>query len=263
MNIETVKNSILRLAVQGKLVPQNPDDEPAAKLLEKIRAERAKLIKDGKIKKPKTSSQIFRRDGSWFEKIGSEEKCIDDELPFEIPESWEWVRLGEIGVVERGGSPRPIQNFLTASPDGINWIKIGDTAKSGKYITQTKEQIIQEGVKYSRLVHTGDLLLSNSMSYGRPYILRIDGCIHDGWIVITNYNIGVDIDYFFYLLSSDTIFRQFSEKAGGSVVKNLYIDKVKNTLIPLPPLAEQARIAEKISQFMALAEDLDRALKPA
>ena len=110
--------------------------------------------------------------------------CIDDELPFEIPESWEWVRLGSVLEIARGGSPRPIQQYLTTEPDGINWIKIGDTDKGGKYIYKTKEKIRPEGVTKSRMVHSGDFLLTNSMSFGRPYILKTDGCIHDGWLVL-------------------------------------------------------------------------------
>lgn len=114
------------------------------------------------------------------------ERCIDDELPFEIPDSWVWVRLGTVLEIARGGSPRPIQQYLTTEPDGINWIKIGDTDKGGKYIYKTKEKIRPEGVTKSRMVHSGDFLLTNSMSFGRPYILKTDGCIHDGWLVLSN-----------------------------------------------------------------------------
>ena len=104
--------------------------------------------------------------------------------------------------IARGGSPRPIQNFLTDDPNGINWIKIGDTSKTGKYINSTKEKIIPEGMKKSRFVHKGDFLLTNSMSFGRPYILNIDGCIHDGWLVISNIYQLYSMDYLYYLLSS-------------------------------------------------------------
>ena len=117
---------------------------------------------------------------SYYEKIGDNITCIDDEIPFEIPENWRWERLGNISTIARGGSPRPINEYLTNQENGINWIKIGDTEQGGKYIYSTKEKIIPDGVSKSRYVKSGDFLLTNSMSYGRPYILKTDGCIHDG-----------------------------------------------------------------------------------
>lgn len=167
---EQLKKSILQQAVQGKLVPQDPSDEPAEVLLSRIREEKQQLIKEGKIKKDKHESVIFRRDNSHYEKLDGIERCIDDEIPFEIPDSWEWVRLGTVLEIARGGSPRPIQQYLTTEPDGVNWIKIGDTDKGGKYIYKTKEKILHEGVSKSRMVHCGDFLLTNSMSFGRPYL---------------------------------------------------------------------------------------------
>ena len=134
---EQLKKSILQWAIQGKLLPQNPNDEPASVLLERIRAEKAKLIKEGKIKKDKEESVIFRRDNSHYEKINNVERCIDDEIPFEIPDSWEWIRFGQLCEIARGGSPRPIKDFITDASDGINWIKIGDSDKGGKYINRT------------------------------------------------------------------------------------------------------------------------------
>lgn len=107
---------------------------------------------------------------AFCEQIGKEIRDISDEIPFEIPDSWEWVRLGSICEIARGGSPRPIKQFLTDDPNGINWIKIGDSDKGGKYINETKEKIIPEGMSKSRFVHRGDFLLTNSMSFGRPYI---------------------------------------------------------------------------------------------
>ena len=144
---EALKKSILQEAVHGKLVPQDPSDEPAEALLERIRAEKQRLIKEGKIKKDKHESVIFRRDNSHYEKLDGVERCIDDELPFEIPESWEWVRLGAVLEIARGGSPRPIQQYLTTEPDVINWIKIGDTHKGGKYIYKAKEKSAWKGLQ--------------------------------------------------------------------------------------------------------------------
>ena len=98
-----------------------------------------------------------------------------------MKEGWKIKKLGEVCIVERGGSPRPIEQYLTDKEDGINWIKIGDAIVGSKYITATKEKIKPEGIKKSRMVYKGDFILSNSMSFGKPYILGIDGCIHDGW----------------------------------------------------------------------------------
>ena len=115
-----------------------------------------------------------------------------------------------------GGSPRPIQKFLTSSPDGINWIKIGDATASGKYIYKTKEKIIPAGVSRSRMVHEGDFLLSNSMSFGRPYVVRTSGCIHDGWLVLSDYASSMDQDYLYHVLGSQFLYRQFDRLAAGA-----------------------------------------------
>ena len=253
---ESLKKSILQEAVQGKLVPQDPSDEPAEALLERIRVEKQRLIKEGKIKKNKHESVIFRRDNSHYEKLDGVERCIDDELPFEIPESWAWVRLGTVLEIARGGSPRPIQQYLTTEPDGINWIKIGDTDKGGKYIYKTKEKIRPEGVTKSRMVHSGDFLLTNSMSFGRPYILKTDGCIHDGWLVLSNRFDCYSVDFIYYILSSPFAYYQFCDSVSGAVVKNLNSDKVANALFPLPPLAEQHRIVQRIEELLPLVKGL-------
>ena len=253
---EALKKSILQEAVQGKLVPQDPSDEPAEALLERIRAEKQRLIKEGKIKKDKHESIIFRRDNSHYEKLDGVERCIDDELLFEIPDSWEWVRLGTVLEIARGGSPRPIQQYLTTEPDGINWIKIGDTDKGGKYIYKTKEKIRPEGVAKSRMVHSGDFLLTNSMSFGRPYILKSDGCIHDGWLVLSNRFECYSVDFLYYILSSPFAYYQFCDSVSGAVVKNLNSDKVANALFPLPPLSEQKRIVQRIEELLPLVKGL-------
>ena len=253
---ESLKKSILQEAVQGKLVPQDPSDEPAEALLERIRAEKQRLIKEGKIKKDKHESVIFRRDNSHYEKLDGVERCIDDELLFEIPDSWEWVRLGTVLEIARGGSPRPIQQYLTTEPDGINWIKVGDTDKGGKYIYKTKEKIRPEGVAKSRMVHSGDFLLTNSMSFGRPYILKSDGCIHDGWLVLSNRFECYSVDFLYYILSSPFAYYQFCDSVSGAVVKNLNSDKVANALFPLPPLSEQKRIVQRIEELLPLVKGL-------
>ena len=184
------------------------------------------------------------------------ERCIDDEIPFEIPESWEWIKLGQVCEIARGGSPRPIKDFLTDSDDGLNWIKIGDTNKGSKYINSTKEKIKKEGLIKTRLVHKGDFLLTNSMSFGRPYILNIEGCIHDGWLVLSDYQSAYESDFLYYMLSSSFAYYQFCDIVSGAVVKNLNSDKVSAAVFPLPPLSEQKRIVFKIESLLRHCDQL-------
>jgi type I restriction enzyme S subunit len=166
-----------------------------------------------------------------------------------MKKGWQTKTLGEICDIERGGSPRPIQNFITNDPNGINWIKIGDATASGKYIYKTEEKIRPEGVKRSRMVYDGDFILSNSMSFGRPYIMRTTGCIHDGWLVL--HQPKVDPDYLYYVLSSQIVFSQFDRLAAGSTVRNLNIGSAKSVVIPYPPLAEQQRIVGVLDKAFA------------
>ena len=251
--IKQTKAKILDLAIKGKLVPQEPNDEPADKLLEKIREEKEKLIKEGKLKRDKNETYIFKNsdDNSYYEQIDGETICIDDDLPFEIPDSWRWTKFANICEIARGGSPRPIEAYLTNAENGINWIKIGDTEKGGKYIYSTKEKIKPEGISKSRYVKAGDFLLTNSMSFGRPYILKTDGCIHDGWLVINDDFKVFDQNFLYYLLSSNVMYQLLSIAAQGSTVKNLKSDTVKNVIIPIPPKREQSQIASRIASIFS------------
>ncbi|HGS3261029.1 TPA: restriction endonuclease subunit S, partial [Streptococcus pneumoniae] len=158
------------------------------------------------------------------------------------PDTWEWVKFSTLVEIVRGGSPRPIKDYLTSEVDGINWIKIGDTEKGEKYINNVKEKIKKSGLNKTRFVKKGTFLLTNSMSFGRPYILNVDGAIHDGWLAISNYENSLNKDYLFYILSSNVVYSQFLSLISGAVVKNLNSDKVASILIPLPPLSEQQRI---------------------
>ena len=260
--ISDTKSKILDLAIRGKLVPQDPNDEPASVLLERIRAEKEELIKQGKIKRDKKESVIFKGDdNSYYEKVaGSNTKCIDDEVPFGLPESWTYEKLGNICSVARGSSPRPIEDYLTEDENGLNWIKIGDTEQGGKYIFTTKEKIRPEGMSTTRYVHNGDFLLTNSMSFGRPYILKTDGCIHDGWLVIGNIEAIFYQDYLYYMLSSSVMYDSLSLLASGSTVKNLKSDSVKSLIVPIPPRREQEFIAKRIEMFFTIIESIEKSL---
>ena len=174
-----------------------------------------------------------------------------EEQPYPVPENWCWVILGNLVKIYRGASPRPIKAFITDDETGINWIKIGD-ADCGKYIVRTKEKISEAGVKKSVFVNKGTLLLSNSMSFGRPYILNIDGCIHDGWLAITPSN-SFSKEYLYYaLMASEWYFQQV---AVGTAVRNLNSERVAKTPVPLPPKAEQQRIVDCIESLFAKLDE--------
>ncbi|WP_238529147.1 restriction endonuclease subunit S [Acidithiobacillus thiooxidans] len=164
-------------------------------------------------------------------------------------EGWVEKRLGDVCEIARGGSPRPIKAFLTDDEDGINWVKISDASSSSKYIYNTAEKIVQAGVKRSRLVHNGDFLLSNSMSFGRPYIMRTTGCIHDGWLVLSAYEKYLNQDFLYQVLGSQYVFEQFDKLAAGSTVRNLNIDLASSVIIPIPPKSVQDALAIKNTEL--------------
>ena len=157
-------------------------------------------------------------------------------------EAWEQRKLGESVLIQRGGSPRPIENYLTKKENGVNWIKIGDVSSDSRYITKTEEKIKPEGVKHSREVKVGDLILSNSMSFGRPYIMAINGCIHDGWLLIRNDKDIFDLEYLLQLFSSDYMYQQYQSLASGGVVNNLNSELVQSTTALIPTKMEQQKI---------------------
>lgn len=242
---DKLKKSILQYAIEGKLVKQDPNDEPASVLLERIKNEKEQLIKEGKIKRDKNESYIFQGDDkNYYEKVEGKSLIVDG--LFELPSKWIYIKVSDVIDVARGGSPRPIQDYITTDEKGLNWIKIGDTDTNSKYITKCKERIKPSGLNKTRYVKKGDFLLTNSMSFGHPYILAIDGCIHDGWLVLSDQNNAYNKDYLYYLLSSPYVYKAFCSTVGGSVVKNLNSDKVLNTIVPLLPIEEQKRIASKL-----------------
>ena len=166
----------------------------------------------------------------------------------------------------RGSSPRPIIEYLTTdNEEGVNWVKIGDVPTSGRIITSTEEKITKEGAKKSRHVYVGDLILSNSMSYGLPYIMGIEGCIHDGWFVLRDYEQNFNKDYLCNLLISDIVQKQYKKIAAGGVVQNISSDLVNSVYISIPSLDEQRKIAgllslidERIATQNKIIEDLKK-----
>ena len=163
--------------------------------------------------------------------------------------SWEQRKLSELVQIERGGSPRPIDDFITDAPNGLNWIKIGDAPTQGNYITKTAEKIRPEGLSKTREVHPGDLILSNSMSFGKPYIMGIDGCIHDGWLLIRNTYGVFDLTFLCHLLGTPQMLSQYRSLAAGSTVNNLNKELVGNTVVTIPSITEQRVLGDYLEQL--------------
>ena len=159
-------------------------------------------------------------------------------------EDWEQRKFSELVTIERGGSPRPIDKFITNDENGLNWVKIGDAPEQGNYITQTAEKIRPEGLSKTREVHPGDLILSNSMSFGRPYIMAIDGCIHDGWLAIRDTKKNFDLKFLCTLLGTDGMLNQYKAMAAGSTVNNLNKELVGGTTVAFPMVEEQIKIGD-------------------
>ena len=254
---DRIKKSILQYAVQGKLVPQNPSDEPGSILLERIRAEKQRLIAEGKIKKDKHESVIFRRDNSHYEKRGSEDVCIDEEIPFEVPSSWALIRLNDIGIYKKG----PFGSSLTKSmfvPKGTDTVKVyeqknaiqRDHTLGTYYITR---QYYESKMK-NFTVEPGDILVSCAGTIGETYVLpkQIElGIINQALMRMTIYA-PIDLDYF--LLYFDYVLKQTAkESSKGSAIKNIPPFEIfKKLILPLPPLEEQKRIVAKVRELEKL-----------
>ena len=177
---------------------------------------------------------------SMLEKIFPKNGSNFPEIRFKgFTDAWEQRRFSELVLIERGGSPRPIDEFITDSPDGLNWVKIGDAPEQGNYITKTAEKIKPDGLSKTRQVQPGDLILSNSMSFGKPYIMAINGCIHDGWLLIRDTENRFDLKFLCHMLGTTQMLEQYKSLAAGSTVNNLNKELVGNTIVNIPNKAEQ------------------------
>ena len=258
---ESLKKSILQEAVQGKLVPQDPSDEPAEALLERIRAEKQRLIKEGKIKKDKHESVIFRRDNSHYEKLDGVERCIDDELPFEIPKSWAWIRLSDIAVFENGdrSSRYPVESDYV--PDGIPFFGAKDMGEkymeysSVRFITSQKFEELGNGK-----LKDGDFVCLLRGNVGKTRIYKENEKYHTGFIcaqmlIIRCIESSIQ-KYVYTVINSQYYCRAIESKITGTAVRQLPAKEVANILIPLPPLAEQRRIVQRIEELIPLVKGL-------
>ena len=255
--INITKSKILDLAIRGKLVPQNPNDEPAAVLLERIRAEKEELIKQGKIKRDKKESIIFRGDdNSYYEKIGNDIICIDEELPFDIPHNWSWCRLGNIGDWAAGSTPsRSYPEYYNGT---IPWLKTGDL--NDGYITNIPESISEEALKNTsvRLNPSGSVLIAMyGATIGKLGILTFPATTNQACCACSPLD-GINNHYLFYYLLSQK--DNFVYRSVGGAQPNISKEKIVTTLMPVPPYEEQRQILDKIDIFFDLIRDIEKSL---
>ena len=255
---EQLKKSILQMAIQGKLVPQDPADEPASVLLERIRAEKQRLVAEGKIKRVKHESVIFRRDNSHYEKCGSAEVCIDDIIPFDLPESWEWIRLSAVLTsTDAGKSPQ-----CESRPRmGEEWGVIKTTAIQDGYFLEDENKVLPDkfSVAQSMVVHQGDLLITRAGPRNRTGVLCVvdhepmNLILSDKTVRLSYLNGYIDPKYIVTALSSPAMQFFVIESMSGMAASQVNIsqDKMKTFLLPLPPVKEQTRIVAEVGKLFS------------
>ena len=237
---EKLKKSILQDAVQGKLVPQDPADEPASVLLERIRAEKEQLIKAGKIKRDKHESVIFRRDNSYYEKVDEIERCIDDEIPFEIPDSWEWTRMGTIVTLLSGTDFKPEE--YNESGNGIPYI-------TGASSLSKNQVLVTRWTETPRIIaNKGDILLvCKGSGYGKSIICNVDVAHIARQIMAIKKNDILDMEYIRFFLQANF---DLLKSKGQGVIPGIDRNSVLTLLLPLPPLSEQYKISTQVKQIL-------------
>ena len=236
----TLKKSILQYAVQGKLVPQDPADEPASVLLKRIRTEKEQLVKEGKIKRDKHESVIFRRDNSYYEKVDEIERCIDDEIPFEIPDSWEWTRMGTIVTLLSGTDFKPEE--YNESGNGIPYI-------TGASSLSKNQVLVTRWTETPRIIaNKGDILLvCKGSGYGKSIICNVDVAHIARQIMAIKKNDILDMEYIRFFLQANF---DLLKSKGQGVIPGIDRNSVLTLLLPLPPLSEQYKISTQVKQIL-------------
>ncbi len=256
LNVEIqylLKKSILQEAIQGKLVPQIAEEGTAQELLEQIKTEKEKLVKDGKLKKSAlTDSVIFKGDDNkYFEKIGTIEKDITDEIPFEIPNSWCWIRLNNLCNITNGFTPLRTEPKFWENGN-INWFTVEDIRKQGEYIYQTTQKITELAVSKDRIVRAGSVLLCCTASVGQCAMTMIPTTTNQQFNALTikeEYRCLVN-DEFLYLFVK-TLAPILHDLAGKTTFEFISVKKVGNILVPIPPVLEQCRICKVTNKAIA------------
>ena len=254
---ERLKKSILQEAVQGKLVPQAPSDEPAEALLERIRAEKQRLVKEGRIKKDKHESIIFRRDNSHYEKRGSEEVCIDEEIPFEIPKNWAWCRASSLGTMIRG---RGIKRTETVA-QGCPCIRYGEIYTTYETAFDSAVSFVPETLDKDCLHFSyGDVVFTltgeNKVDIAKTVAFLGDGQIAAGGDLAFWTHHGMNSLYLVYYMASPYCIELKRRTATGDIIVHISTSKVGDFLVPVPPINEQNRIVAAIEQLFAVASTL-------
>ena len=245
----TLKKSILQYAVQGKLVPQDPADEPASVLLKRIRTEKEQLVKEGKIKRDKHESVIFRRDNSYYEKVDGIERCIDDELPFEIPESWSWTRWGAVATSIQYGYNAPAKQC-----GRIRMVRISDIHENLVTWNTVPFCDINESDISTYLLRPNDILFARTGgTVGKSFLVRDVPykAIYAGYLIRTRYSTLLCPQYLKYFMESPLYWQQLKTGTTATAQPNCNGQTLSNMLLPLPPAKEQYRIVEKINRAFA------------
>ena len=246
---DQLKKSILQYAIEGKLVPQDPNDEPASALLERIREEKNKLITEGKIKKDKNESIIYRRDNSYYEKCGSKILCIDEEIPFYIPDNWEWTRLGNIGEWKAGSTPSK-SNMDYYKNGSIPWLLTGDL--NDGIIGDIPNKITEKALNETsvKLNPSGSILIAMyGATIGKLGILSFPATTNQACCACNVFQPFYNLYLFYFLMANKT---HFVKQGEGGAQPNISREKIVKTLIPVPPISEQERIVNKLKELKAL-----------
>lgn len=248
MTAQQLKNSILQMAVQGKLVPQDPNDEPASVLLERIRAEKEQLIKQKKIKREKNPSVIFKgADNTPYEKIGTDVRSIADEIPFDIPETWEWVRCSSLGEIVRGSGIKRTET----TPSGMPCVRYGELYTSYSIsFTEAKSFIPADLDAKCKHFSYGDILMTltgeNKPDIAKAVAYLGDAPIASGGDLAYWTAHGMNPLYLVYVMSSPYVIARKVDLATGDIIVHISGEKIGSILIPIPPLKEQERIVQQI-----------------
>ena len=257
LTADEIRKSILQLAIQGKLVKQDPSDEPASELVKRIYAEKEKLIKEGKIKKDRNESYIYKGDDNcYYEKIGNNEPVKLEDLPFDIPDSWTWIRLNSISTISAGGTPdRGNPKYWNGS---IPWLKISDITSSNKYVNKSSEFITEEGMNNSsaKLMTRGTILYTIFATIGKVGILDFEATCNQAIAGISTYLKSIDEYLYLLLVNLQDYMKSISK---GCAQFNINQKILKETIVALPPLNEQTRIVNKINSCELLIEQYSAA----
>ena len=257
--IKLAKSKILDLAIRGQLVPQDPNDEPASVLLERIRAEKEELKKAGKIKRDKKESVIFKgEDNSYYEKVGDKVHCIDAEIPFDLPELWTFARLKHIGGIVGGGTPKT--NISEYWDGNIPWLTPADfSGYDSMYISNGSRTITEFGLKSSsaQMLPTNSILFSSRAPIGYTAIATNPVCTNQGFKSVVPYDFSMS-PYLYYSLKART--DNIIQRATGTTFKEISGSEMAETIIPIPPLNEQSKIVEKVTQLQEVISFIEKSL---